>query len=115
MDERPAETWRASWPSDRCLEPGQYVHGPAVKRVETAAKALGIDIEHVKIRDPAELGDALLAISRRQGGLLVLEDATINVCSAQIASTAVKYRRAAIFGLTTFAEAGGLMAWLARR
>ena len=91
--------------------PGNAVHGPVVRRLETAAKPLGIDIDHVKMRDPAELGDALLAIARRQDGLLVLEDATINVCSAQIADTAVKHRRPAIFGLTTFAEAGGLMAY----
>jgi putative tryptophan/tyrosine transport system substrate-binding protein len=91
--------------------PGNAVHGPVVRRLETAAKQLGIDIDHVKIRDPAELGDALLTIARRQDGLLVLEDATMNVCSAQIADTAVKHRRPTIFGLTTFAEAGGLMAY----
>ena len=35
----------------------------------------------------------------------------INVCSTQIADVAVKYRLPAIFGLATFAEAGGLMAY----
>jgi putative ABC transport system substrate-binding protein len=91
--------------------PGNAAHGPVVKQIEAGAKVLGIDIQYVKIRAPADLGDALLAISRRQDGLLVLEDATINVCSAQIANAAVKHRLPAVFGLTTFAEAGGLMAY----
>ena len=91
--------------------PGNAVHGPVVRRLEAAGKQLGVDIDHIQIRDPAELGDALLAIARRQDGLLVLEDATMNVCSARIADAAVRHRRPAIFGLTTFAEAGGLMAY----
>jgi len=55
--------------------------------------------------------DALLAISRRRDGALVLEDGMINVCSNQIADVAMKNRIPTIFGLTTFAEAGGLMAY----
>lgn len=35
----------------------------------------------------------------------------INVCSKQIAHTAAKHRLPTIFGLTTFVEAGGLMAY----
>jgi putative ABC transport system substrate-binding protein len=91
--------------------PGNEVHGPAVKRIEGRATELGIDVQHVKIRGPADVPDALLTISERQGGLLAIEDAMINVCSAQIAEIAVKHRLPAVFGLATFAEAGGLMAY----
>ncbi len=91
--------------------PSNAVHGPAVKRIETTAKTLGIDVQHIKIQAPPDVGDALVRISQGRWGLVVLEDAMINVCSAQIADVAVKHRLPAIFGLPTFAEAGGLMAY----
>jgi putative ABC transport system substrate-binding protein len=91
--------------------PSNTVHGPVVKAVEEAAKALGVAIQHVKIQQPADVDDALLAMGRARDSLVVLEDAMINVCSKQIAQVAAKHRLPTIFGLTTFAEAGGLMAY----
>jgi putative ABC transport system substrate-binding protein len=91
--------------------PSNSVHGPVVKSIEEAAKALGVAVQHVKIQRPADVDDALLAISRGRDSLVVLEDAMINVCSKQIAHTAAKHRLPTIFGLTTFVEAGGLMAY----
>ena len=87
------------------------VHGPTVKSIERTAKTLGIGVEHVTIQAPADVDDALVQISKGRSALLVLEDAMINVCSAQIADVALKHRLPAIFGLATFAEAGGLMAY----
>ena len=91
--------------------PSNTVHGPVVKSVEEAAKTLGIVVQHVKIQVPADVDDALLAIARGRESLVVLEDGLINVCSPQIAQVAAKHRLPTIFGLTTFAEAGGLMAY----
>jgi putative ABC transport system substrate-binding protein len=91
--------------------PSNAVHGPVVTSVEEAAKALGIGVQHVKIHGPADVDGALLEIGRRRESLLVLEDAMINVCSTQIVQVAAKHRLPTIFGLTTFVEAGGLMAY----
>jgi len=91
--------------------PSNAVHGPAVKRIETTAKALGIDVHRIRIQAPADVGDALVLIAKGREGLVVLEDAMINICSAQIAEVAAKHRIPTIFGLPTFAEAGGLMAY----
>jgi len=91
--------------------PSNTVHGPVVKSVEEAAKTLGIVVQHVRIQVPADVDDALLAIARGRESLVVLEDGLINVCSPQIAQVAAKHRLPTIFGLTTFAEAGGLMAY----
>ncbi len=91
--------------------PSNAVHKPVVKRIETTAKTLGIDVQHIKIQAPADVGDALVRISQARSGFVVLEDAMINVCSSQIADVAVKHRLPTIFGLPTFAEAGGLMAY----
>jgi putative tryptophan/tyrosine transport system substrate-binding protein len=91
--------------------PSNAVHGPTVKAVEAAAKALGIDVQHVHIQAPADVDGALLAVSKRRESLVVLEDGMINVCSTQIAEVAARHRLPTIFGLTTFVEAGGLMAY----
>ena len=91
--------------------PSNAVHGPVVKSVEESAKVLGIGVQHVKIQAPADVDDALVAISRHRESLLVLEDGMINVCSTQIAHVAAKHRLATMFGLATFVEAGGLMAY----
>jgi putative tryptophan/tyrosine transport system substrate-binding protein len=91
--------------------PSNAVHGPTVKAVEAAAKAFGIDVQHVKIQAPADVDGALSVISKSRDSLLVLEDGMINVCSPQIALVASQHRLPTIFGLTTFAEAGGLMAY----
>ena len=92
--------------------PSNGVHGPAVKRVEATAKTLGIEVgQHIGIQAPADVGDALVRISQGRSGFVVLEDAMINVCSSQIADVAVKHRLPTIFGLPTFAAAGGLMAY----
>jgi len=95
--------------------PSNAVHGPVVKSVEETAKALGVAVQHVKIQAPADVDGALSVISKSRDSLLVLEDAMVNVCSTQIAQVALKHRLPTIFGLTTFAEAGGLMAYGANR
>jgi ABC-type uncharacterized transport system substrate-binding protein len=91
--------------------PSNAVHGPAVEAVRVAAKALGIDVQHVKIQAPADVDGALLEIGRHRESVVVLEDAMINVCSSQIAQVAARHRLPTVFGLTIFAEAGGLMAY----
>jgi putative ABC transport system substrate-binding protein len=91
--------------------PSNAVQGPVVRAIEAAAKTLGIDVQHIKIQVPADVDHALLAISKRRESLMVLEDGVINVCSIQIAQVAAMHRLPTIFGLTTFVEAGGLMAY----
>ena len=91
--------------------PGNAVHGPAVKSVEAAAKVVGIEVHHVTIQSSAEIDEALLALSKRRESTLVIEDATINISSTQIARAAVTHHFPTMFGLSTFVEAGGLMAY----
>ena len=43
-----------------------------VKAIEAAAKTLGIDVQHVKIQVPADVDNALLAISKRRESLWFL-------------------------------------------
>ncbi len=91
--------------------PRNAVHGPAVRDMGTTAKAIGVELRHISIQAPGDVADALAQITKGRDGLVILEDATINVASAQIADTALKHRVPAIFGLSTFAEVGGLMTY----
>jgi len=91
--------------------PANPIQEPSVKAIEAAAKTLGIVVQHVKVQAPADFDGALSAISKSRNSLLVLEDALINIYSSQIASLATRTRLPTTFGLTTFAEAGGLMAY----
>jgi putative tryptophan/tyrosine transport system substrate-binding protein len=87
------------------------VHGPAVQDMETTAKAIGVEIRHINIQAPDDVADALTVIAKGRDSLVILEDAMINVASTQIADTALKHRVPTIFGLSSFAEVGGLMAY----
>jgi putative ABC transport system substrate-binding protein len=91
--------------------PANAVHHPAVKAIEAAAKALGIGVQHLKVQTPADFDGALSVISKSRDSLLVLEDGLINVYTSQIVGLATRTRLPTIFGLTSFAEAGGLMAY----
>ena len=91
--------------------PSNAVHQPAVEAIEAAAKPLGIAVQHAKVQAPADIESAFSAISTRRDSLLILEDALTNVYSKRIADLAARNRLPSIFGLTTFAEAGGLMAY----
>ena len=91
--------------------PANAVHDPVVKAIEAAAKTLGIGVQHLKVQTPADFDSALSAISKSRESLLVLEDALINVYTSQIVRLATRTRLPTIFGLTSFAEAGGLMAY----
>jgi putative ABC transport system substrate-binding protein len=91
--------------------PRNAVHGPAVRDMETTAKAIGVELRHISIQAPGDVADALAQITRGRDSLVILEDAMINVASARIADTALRHRVPAIFGLSTFAEGGGLMAY----
>jgi putative ABC transport system substrate-binding protein len=91
--------------------PSNAVHQPAVDAIEAAAKPLGIAVQHAKVQGPADIESAFSAISTRRDSLLILEDALTNVYSKRIADLAARNRLPSIFGLTTFAEAGGLMAY----
>ena len=92
--------------------PTNPVHGPAVKAIEEAARSFGMRLQHLKVRVLNDYDSAFSAITKREvDALLVLEDPLINLYSSRIADLAAKNRLPTIFGLATFVEAGGLMAY----
>ena len=92
--------------------PSQQGHARAVREAKGAARTLGVELQILQARTPAEIDAAFAAMSRqRTGGALVLRDAVYRAQRAQIVALAAKHRIPAVYGLREEAEAGGLMAY----
>ena len=87
-------------------------YGIQIKEVEVAAQALGLQLQPMEVRSSNDLEKTFLALtSARAGGLTGLTNPTFNALQGRIADLAVKNRVPSAYGHTTFAEAGGLMAY----
>jgi putative tryptophan/tyrosine transport system substrate-binding protein len=77
---------------------------------DQAARALGIALSVVEVRDAAMLDDAFATMaSERPGALLVLSDIMLIDQRRRIVALAAKHRLAAVYPEIEFVRAGGLM------
>ena len=76
-----------------------------------AAQALGLRLDIVDVRTPAEIEPAIIAARDRADALLQVGDPFLTAHRARIAELAGKYRIPAIYYWKEFVEAGGLMAY----
>jgi putative ABC transport system substrate-binding protein len=84
----------------------------AFRQAESAARALGLQLQVLEARNASEIDAAFAAMgSQRSDGLLVLRDAVFRTQRAQIADLAARSRLPAVYGLREQAEAGGLLAY----
>ena len=84
----------------------------AVSRVEVAARALGLSVESLAVREPDALAGAFdLARSGQSKALIVTAQPFIQRHRAQILDLVAKYRIPAMYTLRGFVDAGGLMAY----
>jgi putative ABC transport system substrate-binding protein len=94
------------------LNPNNPGHPVVLRQAETAARALGIQLQVLHARTPAEIDAAFVAMrGQGAGGVLVGRDALVLVQRTQIAALAAKGRLPAVYGFRENAEAGGLMAY----
>ena len=92
--------------------PDNPASAPMLREVEARARALGVRLQILGVRNPAEIDSAFAAMTReRAGALLTLSDAIFDNQQRQILELAAKRRLPAIFGNRQYAEAGGLMAY----
>jgi putative ABC transport system substrate-binding protein len=86
--------------------------GANLKELEGAARALGVKLQVLGVRDPQEIDEAFSAMTReRAGALLVLSDAMFLPQRERIVGLAAKIRLPAMFEWREFAEAGGLLSY----
>ena len=99
---RVAVLWNPATPS----------HGPGLKAVEVAGRALGLQLQSVPVRSATEFDSAFLAIVReRAGGVLVLSTPLFIAGGRQLAELAIKHKLPTMFGPRENAETGGLLSY----
>jgi putative ABC transport system substrate-binding protein len=96
----------------------QHPDNPAsaalVREAEAAARALGLRLQILGVRNSAEIDSAFAAMTREgTGAFTYLPDAIFDNQRRQILEFAAKRRLPAIVGSRQYAEAGGLLAYAA--
>lgn len=82
----------------------------AVKRMEPAARALGVRLHVVEVRDPARLDQAFNTMRAEQdGALTVLAGPLFVTHRKRIVDLAARSRLPAIYSVERYVEAGGLL------
>ena len=86
-----------------------------VPHAQDAARASGLRLQSLKVRDPVEIDSAFATMTReRLGALIVLADPMLVAERSRIADLASKIRLPAMYMLTDHVKAGGLMAYSRR-
>jgi putative tryptophan/tyrosine transport system substrate-binding protein len=90
-------------------EPG---NAQALREVEVAAGAFGVQLQHLDVRDPKDIETAFRAVNKgRADAILMLNSPVLNPHRTQVVNLAVKSRLPVIYGQSEFVEAGGLMTY----
>jgi ABC-type uncharacterized transport system substrate-binding protein len=85
---------------------------PQLRAAETAAAALGMQLESLGVRTEADFEKAFQTATRRgAGALLILDDFFLTSHLTRIAGLTAKARLPALAGVTGFAEAGVLISY----
>ncbi len=92
--------------------PANPAHKPALRQSEVAAKALGVRLQLVDVRDPSGFKNAFSVMTREHAGaLMLLADSMFGVYRARIVDFAAKSRLPSIFWQRSSVEDGGLMSY----
>ena len=84
-------------------------HEQYAREATQAAKRLGIELQVLSVRRPAEFEEAFQS-ARGAGALLQVDDAMFTSQRETLVALAEKYRLPAIYGFREFVDAGGFMA-----
>jgi putative ABC transport system substrate-binding protein len=92
--------------------PGNPGHAVAIRNVNDAARALGVQLLLLEAPGPGELNSAFAAmLKERVVALLVVTDPVFIAHRAQLADLAARNRRPAMYTIRDFVDAGGLMSY----
>ena len=92
--------------------PANPPHELAIKAVTASAGSLGVELQLLEARVPAEFESAFAAMAReRADALLVLPDGIFALHRARLQDLAARTRLATMYGQREHVEAGGLMSY----
>jgi len=93
-------------------DPGTQGHGPQIKELEVAARALSLQLRLAEVRGPNELESAFSTMTTGCAGAFIrLQLPTLDRLRERIVDFAAKSRLPAMYGDREFVEAGGLMSY----
>jgi len=92
------------------VDPGQVVQ-INMKEVEVAARALGVQLQIMKVSEPNDLENAFSAMTKGRASALIALTGTNFTYRGRIADLAAKSRLPAIYPGGEFVDAGGLMSY----
>ena len=94
------------------VNPAGLAYASALREVEIATRALGLQRQVMEIRDPGEFDNAFVALTTaRSEAIFVPADSMFYQHRTGLAHLAAKTGLPAMWGLREHAEAGGLMAY----
>src|SRR5262249_53688327 len=86
--------------------------GLVFKETVASAQNLGVQIDSIQVRGPADFDDAFkLMVKQRSDALIAVEDPLIGAHRKQITDFAVKNGLPSMYGLREYADAGGLISY----
>ena len=92
--------------------PANPGNAPEVRHAQDAARALGVRLQILGARGPGEIDNAFAAMTHeRASAVIVLVDAVLQNNRARITDLAARHRLPAVYGLSEYAESGGLLAY----
>jgi putative ABC transport system substrate-binding protein len=95
-------------------DPGTQGHGPQMKELEVAARALSLQLRRAEVRGPNELESAFSAMTTgRAGAFISLQLPTLDRLRERIVDLAAKNRLPAMYPNSEYVETGGLMSYAA--
>jgi putative ABC transport system substrate-binding protein len=95
-------------------DPNTQGHGPQIKELELAARALRLQLRPAEIRGPNELESAFSAMTReRVRAFIALQEPTLDRLRERIVDLAAKNRLPAMYPNSEYVETGGLMSYAA--
>jgi len=85
--------------------------GNVLKETEAAARALGIRLQPVGIRNANDLGEAFAKMIKQSSALAVAQDPLLTSNRQRVVELAAKNKLPAIYAFTEFLDVGGLMSY----
>ena len=92
------------------LNPAEPGSALSLRQIEVAGQALGVQLQSFEVRAPNDFDRAFSAITKNKAGALIVVRGTLTrVHQTRIVDFAAKTRLPAIYSLSSFVDAGGLM------
>jgi putative ABC transport system substrate-binding protein len=92
--------------------PGERTNKDMLKEAEVATRTLGMQLQFVEARDPADVDSAFAEVTKaRVGALTVLPSSMFFNERRRLADLAAKNRLPAVYPAREYVDAGGLMAY----